>query len=119
MQGTAPQWVHVEATAYLGDRARAGLRLKADYEWLLTNRLFVLATGEAEAWSDDDVANGTGDGLSALRAGLRLRWEWRRKVAPYVGVEWSGLTGETADLARAAGADVRDTRLVTGLRFWF
>ena len=41
------------------------------------------------------------------------------KFAPYVGMEWHGLYGDTADLARAAGEDARDTRLVAGLRFWF
>lgn len=119
VQGTAPQWIHVDATAYLGDGMRAGLRLEARYELLFTNRVVLEARGEAEAWSDDDAANGSGAGLGEVSAGLRLRWEWRRRLAPYVGVEWAGLAGDSADFARAAGEDVRDTRLVAGLRAGF
>jgi copper resistance protein B len=57
--------------------------------------------------------------LSQLELGLRLRYEIRREFAPYVGVEWSGKFGDTADLTEEADESVRDTRFVAGLRFWF
>jgi copper resistance protein B len=119
VQGLAPQWFDVEATAYVGERGQAGVKLQADYQWLLTNRLFVTGRAELQAWSKDDEDNGIGGGLSQASVGLRLRYEIRRELAPYLGVEWSGLLGDTADLARDAGDDTRDMRLVAGLHFWY
>ncbi len=119
IQGLAPQWLHVEATGYLGRGGQLGLRLLGDYQWLLTNRLILSARGEAEAWSDDDEAAGIGSGLGELTVGLRLRYEWQREFAPYVGIEWAGIHGDSADIARAAGEEVHDQRVVAGLRFWF
>lgn len=119
VQGLAPQWFHVEATLYAGERGQAGLRLQSDYEWLLTNRFILTARLEGHAWREDDEANGLGSGLAEVSAGLRARYEIRREFAPYVGVEWMRLAADTADLARASGEDVRDTRIVAGVRFWF
>ena len=119
LQGLAPQWFHVEATAYLGEGGQVGLRLQGDYDWLITNRAILTARVDGDAWSDDDERAGIGSGLADLTAGLRLRYEIRRELAPYVGVEWNGLYGDTADLARAAGNETRETGLVAGVRFWF
>jgi copper resistance protein B len=119
VQGIAPQWIHVEATAYVGDGAQIGVRLQADHDWLISNRAILSARIEGAAWGDDDADAGIGSGLADVSAGLRLRYEIRREFAPYAGIEWSGLLGDTADLARAAGEDIRDTHLVAGLRFWF
>jgi copper resistance protein B len=60
-----------------------------------------------------------GAGLSDLTFGLRLRYEILREFAPYVGVEWAGQYGGTADFAEAAGEDAAQTRWVAGLRFWY
>lgn len=119
LQGLAPQWFHVEVTAYLGEGGQVGLRLQCDYDWLLTNRAILSARAQGAAWSDDDERAGIGSGLSEVTAGLRLRYEFRRELAPYAGIEWTSLYGDTADRARAAGEEVRETRVVAGLRFWF
>jgi copper resistance protein B len=50
---------------------------------------------------------------------VRLRYEIRRQVAPYVGINWNRLTGATGDLARAAGDSTRDGSIVAGIRVWF
>lgn len=119
VQGLAPQWLHVEATAYAGDGGQIGAGLEVQYEWLLTQRLILGARGEVETWSDDDPSAGIGSGVSTGSLGLRLRYEIRREFAPYVGIDWQGRFGDTADLARAAGEDRRETSVVAGLRFWF
>ena len=56
-----------------------------------------------------------GSGLSDIEAGLRLRYEIRRELAPYVGVHWVRRFGETADFA----SDDSETRFVAGVRVWF
>lgn len=41
VQGLAPYWFHLEATAYVGDSGRTALRLSSEYELLLTQRLIL------------------------------------------------------------------------------
>ncbi len=119
IQGLAPYWFEVDATAYVGDDGRSALRLEADYELLLTQKLILQPRLEANLYGKRDAGRALGSGLSDLTAGIRLRYEIRREFAPYVGVEWANKYGATADYARAAGEDSRETRVVAGLRFWY
>ena len=119
VQGLAPQWLHVEATAWAGERGQTAATLKLEYELLLTNRLILAPKFETNIYGKDDAVNEIGNGLSDIKAGLRLRYEIRREFAPYVGIEWTGKFGDTADLARSNDEAVRDAYLVAGLRFWF
>ncbi len=119
VQGLAPQWFHVEATAWVGEGGQAGARLQADYDWQFTRRLLLNLRVEAHGWSDDDERAGIGSGLAEASGGLRLRYELVPEFAPYVGVEWKGLFGDTADLAREDGEERRETSAVIGVRFWF
>ena len=54
-----------------------------------------------------------------MEVGLRLRYEVTRQFAPYVGVVHERAFGKTADLHRAAGENIDDSRVVAGLRLWF
>ncbi len=119
VQGLAPYWFEVDATFYLGERGRSALRLQAEYELLLTQRLILQPRIEVSFHGRDDAARAIGSGASALWAGLRLRYELTRQFAPYIGLERSGKLGKTADFARAGGEAPWETRLVAGLRFWF
>ena len=117
--GLAPYKFEVEATAYLGESGQVGLGAEAEYEMLFTNRLIGQWLVEGEAWSKDDPAVGIGSGLSKVEAGFRLRYEFHRQFAPYVGVVWERAYGGTADQRRAQSGDIDDTRIVAGVRIWF
>lgn len=119
VQGLAPYWFEVDATAYVGDGGRTALRLGAECELLVTQRLILQPRVEADLYGKGDPARDIGKGLSDLTAGVRIRYEFSRQFAPYVGVEWANRFGETADLARAAGEPTRNTRCVAGVRLWF
>jgi copper resistance protein B len=119
VQGLAPYWFEVQATAYVGASGRTRARLEVEYELLLTNRLIVQPLVEVEIVGKSDPARGVGAGVSTTEAGFRVRYELRREIAPYVGLVWSTKWGRTADLARAAGEDTAAARFVTGLRLWF
>jgi len=119
IQGLAPYWFEIDATAYVGDEGRTALRLEADYELLLTQKLILQPRIEANFYGKRDAERALGSGLSDLAAGIRLRYEIRREFAPYVGIERAGKFGATADYARAAGEETKETRLVAGVRFWF
>lgn len=119
IQGLAPYWFEVDATAYVGEHGRTAFRLEAEYELLLTQKLILQPRIEANVYGKRDAERELGSGLSDLAVGVRLRYEIRRELAPYIGVERSDQFGGTADLARAAGHDTQETRIVAGLRFWF
>ena len=119
VQGLAPYWFEVDVTAYVSDDGRTALSAEAEYELLLTQRLILQPRAELNLYGKDDAENGLGSGLSDLAVGLRLRYEFSRQFAPYIGVEWTDAYGDTADYRRAAGEDTSDTQFVAGLRFWF
>ena len=70
-----------------------------------------LALQEVEDW-------GVGSGLNDVELGLRLRYEVRREVAPYVGVSWLNRFGKAADFARAEGESASEALVVFGVRMW-
>jgi len=119
VQGLAPYWFEVDASGYVGEQGRMALNLEAEYELLITQKLILQPRLETDLYSKKDSERAIGSGLSELTAGLRLRYEIRRQFAPYVGVEWAGLFGGTADYARDAGVDTSETRAVAGVRAWF
>lgn len=119
LQGLAPYWFEVEATAYVGPSGRTHLRVETEYELLLTNRLILQPLVELEVYGKSDPARGLGAGLSHVDAGLRLRYEFRREFAPYAGVVWVRKFFGTADLARSAGERSSGARWTVGIRTWF
>ena len=117
--GLAPGFIELEAMAYLGDGGRTALRLSADYDLLITQRLVLQPEAELNFYGSDDPERLIGAGLSDLELGLRLRYEFRREIAPYLGVSWSKRFGDSADLAQAAGDDPDEVSWVAGIRAWF
>jgi copper resistance protein B len=118
VEGLAPGFFRVAATAYAGDHGLAG-KATVSYDQLLTNRLILQPEAEINLYSQDDPARLIGSGLADLDAGLRLRYEITRKFAPYIGVTWEQKFGRTADLTRAAGDRTGEVRFTVGTRAWF
>lgn len=119
VQGLAPYWFEVDITGYLGEQGRTALDVELEYELLITQRLVLQPRTEFSLYGDNDEVNGIGKGLSNIAIGVRLRYEFSRQFAPYIGVEWAGKFGQTADYAQALGEPESDTSFVAGLRFWF
>jgi copper resistance protein B len=119
VQGLAPYFLEVEATAYLGEGGRTAARFSGEYDLLLTQRLVLQPEIELSLHGKSDPENGIGSGLSDVQFGLRLRYELRREFAPYVGLVWTRRFAQTADFARAVGDDASDWQVLAGLRAWF
>lgn len=119
VQGLAPYKIEVDATAYLGESGRTAARVELEYEARVTARLVLQPSFEANLYGRGDPWRGLGSGLSTLESGLRLRYEFTRRFAPYIGVVRERAFGGTADLRRADGHPVSETRFVAGLRTWF
>lgn len=117
MQGLAPYWFDIEATGYVSTTA-VRARFEVEYELLLTNRLIVQPLFELELIAPTDAEDPeSNSGLDAVNVGLRLRYEFRRECAPYVGITWKR-TGHASTTDDSAGED-SGVGLVTGLRLWF
>ncbi|MGN2251879.1 copper resistance protein B [Frateuria sp. GZRe12] len=119
LQGLAPYWFELEATGYVGPAGRTAARFRAEYELMFTQRLVLQPELEANVYGKADPARGLGRGLTDMSLGLRLRYEFHRQFAPYVGVVWTRRFGGTADLARQRGQDRLDRQWVAGVRIWF
>ena len=114
--GTAPYWFELDTALFLSDKGDISLRVEAEYELRLTQRWILQPRLEMNAAFSDDDAIGVGSGLSTLQAGLRLRYEFRKDFAPYLGVSWQRPFGDTANFADD-DSEPR-TSVVAGLRFW-
>jgi len=117
--GLAPYWFDVEATLYVGEAGRTALLVKADYDLIFTQRLILRTEVEASFYGKDDPERELGAGLSSGEIALRLRYEIRREIAPYIGIAWHGKFAGTADYARTSGSDVSEAQAIAGLRIWF
>ncbi|MBK8908492.1 MAG: copper resistance protein B [Rhodospirillales bacterium] len=110
VQGLAPYFFEVEATAYVNDEALQ-FTLEGAYDLLVTQRLIAEPRVEVNLSTHDIERRDVVSGFSELEAGVRLRYEIIREVAPYVGFEY---------VRDEAAEDDKDSlRFVTGLRLWF
>ena len=118
-EGIAPYFIETDVALFIGEEGRSVARLEAEYEIMFTQRLVLSPEVEITLSGKDDPEIGTGSGLTDIEAGLRLRYEIWREFAPYIGINWTGKFGKTADYAEAAGEEKQKTQLVAGFRFWF
>jgi copper resistance protein B len=116
VQGLAPYWFEIEATAYAGDSGRTALRFRAEYELLFTQRLILQPEFETNLYGKRDVERGIDSGVNDAALGLRLRYEIRREIAPYIGVVWKHRANDTT---AAPQLPVNNMQWVAGLRVWF
>jgi len=94
-------------------------KLEAFYDLLLMQRLILQPKVEVNLYSKADPARLAGAGFSDIDTGLRLRYEFSRQFAPYIGVVYEGKFGQTVNFARQAGESTGDVRFVFGVRAWF
>ena len=114
-----PYWFEAEGSLFLSEQGDLLARVEGSYDWRLTQRLILQPRAELEFAAQDIPDREIGSGLSSGELGLRLRYEIRRELAPYIGVTYERTFGDTASFARAHGEDVESTRFVVGLRAWF
>jgi len=116
LQGLAPYSYDVEPTLFLSQRGIPSFRFTGSYDFRLTQRLVLQPRLELNLSAAEDEPIGVGAGLSDAEAGLRLRYQIDREVAPYVGVDWMSSFGRTRVFAIRNGDPASQSPLVAGLR---
>jgi copper resistance protein B len=119
VQGLSPYWFEIELTGYAGAEGRTQARIDLDYELRLTNRWILQPRIDVSLAGKSDPERQLDAGLTMTDIGLRLRYELRRELAPYLGVMWRRKWQGTADLAEEAGESTGGPRVVAGLRAWW
>ena len=119
VEGLAPYFFHVTATAYASDQGHFAAKLAGSYDLLITQRLILQSAIEANFYSKADPKRLIGPGLSDLDVGLRLRYEIVRKFAPYIGLTYEKNVGRTGAYTAAAGGTTDSVRFAVGIRSWF
>lgn len=119
VQGLAPYWFDVEPWIAVSEDGDVSARLTVEYDLLLTQRLILQPRVEIDAAVQQVERFGVGSGINDIETGLRLRYEIRRDFAPYLGINWKRLVGQTAELARRDGEEVEKLSIVAGVRLWF
>lgn len=115
LQGLAPYRFEIEPTLYVSHEGDVSAGFAASYHVLFTQRLIMESELETKAALQDVPEWGVGSGVNDLGLGVRLRYEFHRKFAPYVGYDHSWTFGETADLI---GGDTSSGAFVFGVRVW-
>src|SRR5690606_33730813 len=114
-----PYFFELEPAIFVSIEGDVSARLEASYDLLITQRLVLTPDIEVNVAAQEVADWGIGSGLGDLELGARLRYEFIREVAPYMGVHWVRRFAGTADFAEAAGAPVSETRFVAGARVWW
>ena len=119
LQGLAPYKFELDNSLYLSEDGDLTLAAEGEYDLRITQRLVLQPRAALGLSAQDIPERGLGSGFTDVKIDLRLRYEIRRELAPYLLVRYTTPLGETEEIARAAGADTSQWFLGAGLRFAF
>jgi copper resistance protein B len=118
IEGLVPYRYEIEALLFISHQGDVSGRLTLTRDFLMTQRWVLQARFETNIAAQRVERFGVGRGLNDIEPGLRLRYEIRRKFAPYVGITYDQSLFGTADLVRRDGGEPRKLRFVAGVRVW-
>ncbi len=119
IQGLAPYFFDIDSALFISNQGDISARFKAEYELLLSQKLILQPKIETNLAIQEVKEFDIGSGINNLELGLRLRYEINRQFAPYIGVSWNKLFGNTANFAEKKGESSDDVKFVMGVRLMF
>ena len=119
LQGMGPYRFDLEPALFITDDGDVLPQLTASYNVYLTQRLVLQPRMELNASFQDVPEQALGAGLTIGSFDLRLWYEPRRELAPYFGVRYQALFGETGNIAERSGAEDHELFFLAGLRLAF
>ena len=118
-EGLAPSFFDVEGALFLSNKGEVMARAEGYYDQRITQRLILQPRAELNFAAQNSREIGVGAGVSDAEIGLRLRYDIRREIAPYVGLQYRRAFGKTRDYFRAEGEDAAGWSVLAGVRTWF
>jgi copper resistance protein B len=119
LQGLAPYYFDAEITLFVGKNEQSALRVDIERDFLITQKLILSPEFEFNLYGKNDSDLGVGAGFSDMAIALQLRYEIKREIAPYIGIEWQKHFGNTAKYINAKGDEVSALTFIVGLNAWF
>jgi copper resistance protein B len=119
IQGLAPYKFELDNALYLSDDGDVTFEFEGEYDLRITQRLVLQPRTELTLAARDIPERKLGAGLTAVTLDLRLRYEIEREFAPYAGIRYRTLAGETEDMAIAAGQESEFLYFMAGFRVAF
>lgn len=119
LQGLAPYRFEVDGSLYVSEDGDVTLVAEGEYDLRITQRLVLQPRAAIGLSAGDAPERRLGSGLTDVNLDLRLRYEIRRELAPYVLLRYESRLGETADIAEAAGEESGHWFYGAGIRFAF
>ncbi|MBY0384252.1 copper resistance protein B [bacterium] len=119
LQGIMLYFFELETAVFIGEAGHLAGRLTASKDFLFTQRTVAQVRFESNADARHLDEFESVFGINNFSIGARMRYEIRREFAPYVGIEWTSLFGETADYRKRVGGDTSSWNAVAGVRAWY
>lgn len=119
IEGLVPYDYDIEALAFVAQNGAVSARVTLTKDLLLTQQLIVQLRFEGNAAIQRVPQFTVGSGFNELELGFRIRYEFWREFAPYVGLSYGKSFGETARLVSEQGGNPEQLRVVSGIRLWF
>ncbi len=117
--GLVPYEYEVEPLMFVSNKGDISFRFTGVKDIFINQRTIFEGRFETNLAVQSVEKFGVGSGLNDMTFGIRIRREIRREFAPYIGVSYTRLFGETADFARLEGGRADRVSLVAGVRMWF
>lgn len=119
IQGLLPNLFEANLQFFVDHVGTVAARFEGSYDAYLTQRLVLQPQVELNVAANSDARSRLASGLTRLESGLRLRYEFTREVAPYIGVQYESVLGDTRRIYRRNN-EARDILSgVAGIRLFF
>lgn len=119
IQGLLPNLFEANLQFFVNHVGTVAARFEGSYDAYLTQRLVLQPQVELNVAANSDARSRLGSGLTRLETGLRLRYEIRREFAPYIGVSYESVLGDTRRIYKRTNEDRDILTGVAGIRLFF
>lgn len=116
LQGLVPYKVELDASLYFSEDLDLTGEMEAEYGLRMTQRLVVQPRVGLALSAQEVPERELGAGLTSASLDVRMRYEFRRELAPYVGARAAFALGQTAERVQDAGGETREGLLLAGVR---
>ena len=119
LHGLAPYHIEIDAAIFFSERMDFSARLEMEYDFLITQQWVLQPLVEIDFSAQDMDELDIAAGPTGFELGLRLRYEFTREVAPYIGIVYERDLFATERLTVKRGEDPQLWSLVAGVRLFF